>query len=65
MRKTNVILTSSPHSIAAITATIDLEIPVKRKKEIITDKQSVRNGFFNKNFFTATGKWKKEKTKET
>jgi hypothetical protein len=49
-------LTSNPHSIAAITATIDLEIPVKRKKEIITDKQSVRNGFFNKIFFTATGK---------
>jgi hypothetical protein len=59
-----VILTRSPHNIAAITATIDLEMPVKRKKEIITDKQSVRNGFLNKNLFTTVGKCRKEKTKE-
>jgi hypothetical protein len=57
-------LTSSPHSMAAITATIDLDMPVKRKKEIITDKQSVRNGFFSKNLFTTAGKCKKEKKKE-
>ena len=57
-------LTNNPQSIAAITATIDFEIPVKRKKEIITDKQSVRNGFLNKRFFILVGKCKKEKTKD-
>lgn len=58
------ILTSNPQSIAAITATIDFDIPVSKKKEIITDKQSVRNGFFNKNAFILLGKCKNEKTKE-
>ena len=58
------ILTSNPQSIAAITATIDLDIPVSKKKEIITDKQSVRNGFLNKNIFILLGKCKNEKTKD-
>ena len=43
------ILTSNPQSIAEITANIDFDIPVSKKKEIITDKQSVRNVFVNKN----------------
>lgn len=58
------ILTSNPQSIAAITATIDLDMPVSKKKEMITDKQSVRNGFLNRNAFILFGKCKKEKTKE-
>ena len=57
-------LINNPQSIAAITATIDLDMPVKRKKEIITDKQSVRNGFLNKNSFILVGKCKNEKTKD-
>ena len=57
-------LTNNPHSIAAITATIDFDIPVRRKKEIITDRQSVRNGFLNKSCLILVGKCKKEKTKD-
>ena len=57
-------LTSNPQSIAAITATIDFDMPVSKKKEMITDKQSVRNGFLNKNIFIFLIKRKNEKTKE-
>jgi|TARA_Y100000034_G_C6586460_1_gene254590 hypothetical protein len=51
-----VTFTSKPQSIAAVTATIDFDTPVRRKKEITTDKQSVKKGFFNKKNLSFLGK---------
>jgi hypothetical protein len=59
-----VILTSSPQIIAAITATIDFEIFVKRIKDMLTESASLSKGFLNKNLLTLVGQFRKEKTKE-
>jgi len=53
---TKVTFTNRPQSIAAVTATIDFDIPVRRKKEIKTDKQSVKNGFLSKKTLIFSGK---------
>ncbi|MBC8227756.1 MAG: hypothetical protein H8E74_11610 [Gammaproteobacteria bacterium] len=60
----NVKLISTPHSIAATTAVIDLEILVNSKNEVTIDRQSVKNGFFNRKPLTFAGKWKKENTND-
>lgn len=56
-------LTNSPHTIAATTATIDLLIPVSNRKEITTESRSVKKKFLRKNFFIKSGKCVNEITK--
>lgn len=59
----SVILTSRPQTIAAITATNDLDMLVNSKNEITTEMKSVIKKFFSNSFFIILGKCIKEKTK--
>lgn len=58
-----VILTNKPQNIEAITATKDLDILVNKRKEVKTDKKSVKTKCLSKNLFIKLGKCLKDNKK--
>ena len=58
-----VILTNKPQNMEAITATKDLDILVNNKKEVKTERKSVKTKCFSRNLFIKLGKCLKESKK--